>query len=82
MVKVKYYGLIRNYTKVTEDDVSIYKVSSLIKWIGNMYGKEAIREAKRSFILLNGENVGLGKGYRTHLNDGDTVQIMTVTGGG
>lgn len=82
MVKVQYYGLVRQLTKVKEEAISAQQVSQVIKEIGKRHGKEALREAKRSFILVNGENAALNKGYKTSLKSGDLVQIMTVTGGG
>ena len=82
MVKVEYYGLVRQLTKVKKEILLSDNISQVVKEIGKRHGKEALEEVKRSFILVNGENVALKKGYRTYLKNGDLVQIITVTAGG
>lgn len=82
MIKIQYYGLLRGLTGVKEETMDVRKVAEVIKQINKIYGKEIAIEAKRSFVLVNGKNAALLKGYNTTLKDGDLVQIMPVTAGG
>ncbi len=82
MVKVQFFGLMRHYTETSEVEVEAKKINDLLKIIELKYGKDALKEAKRSFILVNGDNVALLKGHRTKLNECDLVQIITISGGG
>lgn len=82
MIKIEYYGLLRQLTGTTEETMDAKRVGEVIKQIKKRHGKEATIEAKMSFILVNGTNAALLKGYRTVLKDGDLVQIMPVTAGG
>lgn len=82
MIKVQYYGLLRSLIGVKEEVMDEKKVANVIKEINKKYGKEIAIEARRSFVLVNGKNAALLKGYKTTLKDGDIVQIMPVTGGG
>lgn len=82
MVQVKFYGHLRSLIDASEDIMSADRVDRLIRQIGMKYGKDALKAAERSFILLNGKNVALEHGFRTQLKDGDQVQIMPVAAGG
>lgn len=82
MIKIQYYGLLRKLTGVNEETMDVRRVAEVIKQIDKRYGKEVAVEAKMSFILVNGTNSALLKGYRTTLKDGDILQIMPVMAGG
>lgn len=83
MIHVKYYGFMRTLTGVSEEQYEpVGAIDKLVRAVGAKHGKEAEKMAKRSFVLLNGKNVGLINGYKTKLSDGDIVQIMPVTAGG
>ena len=82
MVTVKYFGKLRTVIGKREETLSVLRVSDLLKWIKNSYGKEAYTIARRSHIIVNGESAGLHGGFRMKLESGDVIQILPVCGGG
>jgi len=82
MIRVKYYGPLRQLTGVKEEEMLVSRVSEVIKEIGKRHGKEAARQAEKCFIIVNSRNAALINGFRTALNPGDLVQIIQLTGGG
>lgn len=57
-------------------------VSAVLNEIKKQHGSAAYKEAKRSHILVNGENAGLYGGYSMKVNDGDEMIFFPVCGGG
>lgn len=82
MVTVKYFGAIQTITQIKQEELEAKNIALLLRAIGKKYGREAYRIAKKSHIVVNGENAGLSGGFRKILKEGDTVQILPVCGGG
>ena len=57
-------------------------VSEVMAHIRKRYSKEAYREAKRMLIVVNGESIQLGRGYKTALSEGDRLSFLPICGGG
>jgi len=58
------------------------RVDSILKMLGQRYGKKAEKEARAMLITINGENILQQKGYRTEIKDGDTVGFFPICAGG
>ena len=82
MITVEYYGPLRRLIGLQEERLSVSKVTELLEELRRRYGYEACQEAARSFILINGNNIALLDGLKTSLQQGDTVKIIPLAGGG
>ncbi len=82
MIMVKYYGPMQELTGMAAEELEASQVTEVINQIRKKYGKKVAEDAEQCFIMVNGKNAALLKGFRTRLKSGDTVQILPVTGGG
>lgn len=82
MIEVHYYGRLRELIGSQGDSFNVKKVSQVIREIEKLYGRDTAKEAERCFIMVNGRNAALIKGFGTELKPGDRVQILPPTGGG
>ncbi|MGE5422165.1 MAG: MoaD/ThiS family protein [Ignavibacteriales bacterium] len=82
MINVQYFGRIRQLTGKQGDEIKAGKVSEVIRQIEKLYGRNIAKEAEKCFVMVNGRNAALIKGFRTQLKSGDLVQILPPTGGG
>lgn len=82
MITVRYYGKLSRKTGTGEECLEAGTLSQLLKEIKRRYGTEVYKEARRSNIVVNGENAGSRGGYALKLNSGDTVLFLPICGGG
>ncbi len=82
MLKVKYYGLLSSKIDKKEDVFEATTVNELLKEIKRKYNIEVYKIAKSSLILINDQNAGKLKGYKTKLKSGDIIKILPVCAGG
>lgn len=82
MATVNYYGMVRRLIPVKTEQLDAANINELLGLIKQRHGDGAAAEIKRSFILVNGKNIALIKGYKTSIKVTDVIQIMTITGGG
>lgn len=80
MIKVQYYGILKQLTGVAEEEMDVGRVSALIKEIQKRHGEKAARSVQQCFIMVNGKSTALMKGYHTILKP-DEVKIIMPTGG-
>lgn len=82
MIKVTYYGDLARKTGAMVEYLEGESVSEILKAMKKRHGADVYKTAKRSHILVNGENAGLYGGYRMKIKEGDEVVIFPVCGGG
>lgn len=82
MKTIRYYADIRKIVKSESEETDLRSVKEVLSFIQQAYGKEAFDAAKRSLIVVNDVSIGLSRGEKTLLNDGDTVGFLPISGGG
>ncbi len=82
MVLVKYYGVLITTTDCNEEQFEARNIKELLKAIREKYGEEIYKQAKMSYILVNGVSASNLNGYQTKLKADDAVQFLPVCGGG
>jgi molybdopterin converting factor small subunit len=82
MVKVEFFGLYRLNYKMAECEIEANCIIDLLTKLNELNPYYSIKELKDSIILLNGKNIMDLKKFRTKLNDGDLVLIMSPASGG
>jgi sulfur-carrier protein len=93
-VKIHYLGLVKTYTKKTEEDLTLQKdskVFTVFDQLAASFGKpfnieiydSAKREVKPMFtVMVNGVIIGQLEGVDTKLKDGDQIILMPLMTGG
>jgi molybdopterin converting factor small subunit len=93
-VKVHYLGLVKTYTKKTQDDLTLTEGNSLAELLNKLaadFGKPfnpeiyepAKREVKPMFVVMvNGVLADQLSGLDTMLKDGDNIIVMPLMTGG
>jgi molybdopterin converting factor small subunit len=93
-VRVNYLGLVKTYTKKSQDDIELNqdaKLVDLLEKLSNSFGKPfnpeiydpAKRDVKAMFtVMVNGIIMGQLSGVETPLRDGDSIIIMPLMTGG
>ncbi|WKY47651.1 MoaD/ThiS family protein [Eubacteriaceae bacterium ES3] len=82
MARVKYLGRLKQLTKGEQAVIDAGTIGGMLKVIRQQHGKEAYLMAKKSHLVVNGENAGLYGGFRMKLKDSDLVMIVPVCCGG
>lgn len=82
MVKVEFFGLYRLNYKMSGCEIDANCIIDLLTKLNELNPYYSIKELKDSIILLNGKNIMDLKKFRTKLNDGDLVLIMSPASGG
>ena len=82
MKTIRYYAPIRAIVKKESEDTELGTVKDVLDYIRKTYGKEAHTVAKSALIVVNDVSIGLYRGMKTPLNDGDTIGFLPVSGGG
>jgi len=90
MVRVLYFGLVRNVVKEAEEDVSLpagSKVRDLVEILCRKHG-EALRDAlftvegtltANTILLLDGNNIQYARGLDTGIGDDQALHILLTT---
>lgn len=82
MVKVEFFGLYRLSYKMANWETSADNIETLLKNLYKEFPIYTVKELKNSVIMVNNINFLKLKKYKTRLNDGDTVFIMSPASGG
>jgi molybdopterin converting factor small subunit len=93
-VKLHYVGLVRDFTKKSDDEFNLPKGASLLDLLSTLagtYGKPfqkeifepGLKDVKANFVVtVNGALMGQLGGIETCLNDNDNVVLMSLMTGG
>ena len=93
-VKVHYLGLVKSFTKASQDEFDLKEASPLSELLSNVadkYGKPftqevydaTLKEMKPTFVtMVNGVLMEQLQGINTPLKNGDNVIIMSLLTGG
>ena len=79
---IRYYAPIRAMVKKETEETELSSVKDVLDYIHKTYGKEAFIAAKSALIVVNDVSIGLSRGKKTPLNDGDVIGFLPVCGGG
>jgi len=82
MKTIRYYAPLRAIVKKESEETSLGSVKDVLDHIRSAYGKEAHAAAKSALIVVNGVSIGLYRGAKTPLADGDVIGFLPVCGGG
>ncbi len=82
MVKVEFFGLYRLNYKMKECEIDAADIMELFRKLNEMNPVYSVRDLKNSIVIVNDVNFNELKKYRTKLNDGDKVLIMSPASGG
>lgn len=82
MATVRYYGHLKEMIGVKEEILQGSTVSGVLSQIKKQHGTDVYREAKRGHIIVDHNNAGTEKGFRTAVNDDSLVEFVPVCGGG
>jgi len=90
IVRVLYFGLVRNVVKEAEEDISLpagSKVRELVEILCRKHG-EALRDAlftvegtltANTILLLDGTNIQYSRGLDTEIGDDQSLHILLTT---
>ena len=82
MALIRYYAPLRGITGVDEESLEAATVSDVLTHIKRAYGKDALKAAKSSLIVINDVSMDLYAGAKTLLKADDTVGFLPLCGGG
>lgn len=82
MIKVEFFGLYRLSYNMSYWEVKATSVADLLKKLSQEFPVYTFKELKDSVIIVNGINFLKLKKYKTKLQDGDSVFIMSPASGG
>lgn len=82
MIKVEFFGLYRLSYNMSYWEVEATSVADLLKKLSQEFPVYTFKELKDSVIIVNGINFLKLKKYKTKLQDGDSVFIMSPASGG
>lgn len=84
MITVRFFGLTRLRIKVSSIQLEATTIDELLHKISEEFSNTGIvvKELKQSVIFVNGTNIQHLKLFKTKLNVGDEVQILSPAGGG
>ena len=81
-ITIKYRGQLALLTGTPEEIFEAKNVEGVLKTIRERHGREAEKTARTMLIALNGESILLLKGYKTKLEEGDTISFFPLCAGG
>jgi molybdopterin converting factor small subunit len=81
MVKILYYGIVRQHTRCKEESIETKTLGDLLAYLEQQYGKTTLKAARASMITLNGERLET-LDRKLALADGSTVGIHPICSGG
>lgn len=82
MKTIRYFAPIRAIVKKESEETQLSSVKEVLDYIRQTYGKDAYAAAKSALIVVNDVSIGLYRGMKTPLKDGDTIGFLPVSGGG
>lgn len=82
MATVRYYGHLNEMMGIKEEILEGSTVSGVLSQIKKYHGADLYKEAKRCHIIVDHNNAGTEKGFRTAVNDDSLVEFVPVCGGG
>ena len=82
MIRVRFFGTIRLKLKEGSTLLESNRVDKLLIAISNKYEAIDQAELKNSVIFVNDKNIQHLKLFKTPLQDGDEVLILSPAGGG
>lgn len=82
MVTVRFFGFIRLQIKINKIQLAATRLDYLLKLISISYQEIDLKDLKKSVILVNGKNIHHLKLFKTKLQDGDIIDIMSPAAGG
>jgi molybdopterin converting factor small subunit len=93
-VKVHYIGLVKSFTKTSQDEFELAEAATLsdvLRKVADKYDKPFTQEVydpdkqemKSTFVaMINGVHMDQLKGINTQLKDGDGIILMSLMTGG
>jgi MoaD family protein len=82
MITVKFFSHLRRALGTKEAEFGSGNIGQLMTDLEARYGDEFKGRIGHCKVYVNGTSVGLGKGKRTRLRDGDEVVILPPVAGG
>lgn len=83
MVRVKFYGIIRNLAATEELSLSIEERIRLQELLDRVIPHNDEHLGRQvSAILINGRNCAFRDGLETFIEDGDLIEILPIVSGG
>ena len=82
MITVEFFGLYRLNYKMASWETAAEDINALLKTLSEYNSFYSYKQLKDSIILVNGKNIMDSNRFRTKLNDGDNVLIMSPASGG
>lgn len=81
MVKVKFFGSARVMLKEKEIEGDFASVKDVLEFVADKYGV-TVKDMKQHLIYVNEVNITKLKMYKTKLNDGDIIMLLSPASGG
>lgn len=82
MAELKYHGDMKSLTGKASENCNAKDIKEVFTYLKAAYGKPCEKEAKKMLIVINGTSIQLKEGFKTKLDDNDTVSFLPVCGGG
>jgi MoaD family protein len=82
MIKVRFFGLIRSKVGVNSIEISVNTVDEALKLISNNYENIKLSTLKNSMIFVNSVDIRNLRMFKSALEEGDEVMILSPTAGG
>lgn len=82
MITVRFFGITRLKLKKSNIKIEAKRLDELLEKINGEFENIDLKDLKNSVIFVNGENILNLKVFKTKLNAGDEVQILSPAGGG
>jgi MoaD family protein len=82
MIKVRFFGLIRSKVGVNSIEISVNTVDEALKLISNNYENIKLSTLKNSLIFVNSVDIRNLRMFKSALEEGDEVMILSPTAGG
>ena len=82
MVTVKFFSHLRRSLGTPEVQLDAKTIADLLQQLTSQFGPAFTDKISSCKVYVNGSNVGLKKGKRTKLADGDEVVVLPPVAGG
>ena len=82
MVTVKFFSHLRRALGTPSVQLDANTVSDVIEQLESRFGADFSDKIGHCKVYVNGSNVGLKKGKKTKLGDGDEVVVLPPVAGG
>jgi molybdopterin converting factor small subunit len=81
MVKLLYFGIVRQHTQCKEEFVTVSTLGEMLDFLSEKYGKTTQKAVRASMIALNGEKVET-LNRKLAIPDGSVIGIHPICSGG